>query len=428
MRLPATALTAAVLAGAMAIAVAGCGGSDAPVVSTAAGGSGGGPTSVSATSGRIAPDAQKVIDSTPQPPACAPGGLPADTAQATCQVFWNHILMWHRGPDVATGPVLVGADPGSMEYLGYRGSGSAQPWWGPNLPTGCEGTGSIERNGNYCGYRKPGLEFGKSTLIEARSTAPEAKSTVTWYFEPGGTRLGSVDFMASSTGGEGGTQYAFCGERAAARDNPSLHDWVSCSRANPEHDGAIINAQKASPDARPAASFGWVIESYPVLVRVTNQVPDTALVRPRTGRSDGVRYSNAATMWGANPRPVHRLDGPRATAGGQGPSGAEASWWLAGYRTRTGTGATVSVMGRLVAVPPSGRVPRVGRSRSIGRPFTYSADLTDLAKAGGAPRTVECVGSGRTPRTGGRCLVRFSPGGASVPAVVEVTLVPSAAA
>ena len=55
--------------------------------------------------------------------------------------------------------------------------------------------------------------------------------------------------------------------------------------------------------------------------------------------------------------------------------------------------------------------------------------LTDLATtAGAAPRTVECVGSGRTPRTGGKCLVRFSPGGPSVPAVVEVTLVPAAAA
>ena len=419
MRAPATALAAAVVAG--AIAVAGCGGSDAPVASTAAGGSGGGPASAPAASGRIASDAQKVIESNPQPKACAPGGLPADTGQATCQFFWNHMLMWQKGPDAATGPVLVGAGPNSMEYLGYRRESTAEPWWGPNLPTGCEGTGSIERNGNYCAWGKPGLEFGKSTLIEARSTGPEAKSVVSWYLEPGGVRLGPLDFMASSSGGQGGTQYAFCGRRAGT-DRQDWSEWVSCSRANPEHDGAIINAAKASPDARPAASFGWVLETYPVLVRVTNLLTDTALVTPRAGAGPGVTYSPTASMWGPNPGRVHRLDGPRAAAGGSGPSGAEASWWVAGYRKRTGEGATVSVLGQLVVVRASGVAP------SRGLQFLYRADLTQLAKtAGSQPQPVGCLGNGRSPSARGRCLVRFSPGGPSAPAVVEVTLVPGAA-
>ena len=418
MRAPAIVLSTAVAIG--VVGAAGCGGSDAPVATTTAGGSGGGPSSVAAAPSRITPEAQRVLDAYPETPVCGPGGLPANTQRATCQFFWNHMLVWQKGTDLKTGPVLVGAKPGSMVYLGYADGGTATPWWGPALPGGCAGTGSIERNGTYCAYAQPGLEFGKSTNIEARSTVPEAKSVVSWSLRPGDVSFGPEHFMVSSTGGQGGTQYAFCGARAASTNSPATQGWVSCSRANPERDGAGINTATASPDARPAAAFGWVIETYPVLVRVTNLLPDTRMMFPAAGTGDGAEHSADASMWGTAGGRERRLDGPRNTSTGSGPAGAEASWWVAAYRKRTGVDATVSVGSSISRVVASGTAPR-----RPGSNFRYTADLTELAKGAGAqPVPVACLSRG-APR--GRCLIRFTPGGVSSPAVVEVTVVPPAA-
>ena len=307
------------------VALVGCGGSDAP--STTAGEAGGGPAS---TQQRITSDARKVINSNPQLPVCNPGGLD-DEDEETCQHFWNHLLAWKTLTDPVQGPVLEGAPSssasGSMIYAGFTGQLDDEHWYGPNLPEGCAGTGSVKQNASYCKGKAPGLQFGKTTNIETYDNGSETKSTIAWDLSAGDVDFGTEYFMAYNDGGAGGTQYAFCGQRSGTGGGGG--QWVSCSRESA--DGAKINPDQPAGNDEDYASFGWVVEDYPILIGVQNRMPGTTLLLDAPSIEGGVAFSAAGSTKGA-------LDG---TASIKGAQNTDESLWIAGFRKRTGDGKVV---------------------------------------------------------------------------------------
>jgi len=330
-----TAIAAVTASIAVAIGLAGCGSSGSPQATTAA--DGGSPSSV-ANSGRITQAAQDMLADNPSTPTCNPGGLPNEDEE-TCQHFWNYLLRWKPATDPARGPLLDVAGAGSMTYVGFEGLLDDEHWWGPNgLQKKNADTGAVEacnsdRDANRCTGAY--LDSGKTTNIETLDNGSETKSRVTWALSAGDVDFGREHFMAYNNGGAGGEQYAFCGPRSEAAGSG---EWVSCSRTSP--DGADINTRQPSGNDEDYASYGWVVEDYPVLVGITNKIAGSALKFDQVPVGDGVEFSATASTAGV-------ATGRGEVVGNSGGSGS-ANAWLAGFRTRTGDGRVV-LTGRLRA-------------------------------------------------------------------------------
>ncbi len=385
-------LSVASLLAVIAIAGAGCGGSGG-TATTASSSGGGGPAS--APAGRIEPAARAVVDVTPATPVCDPGGLgPANRDEETCQWFWNHLLAWKQlgttDADLEAGPTLEGApsgtDFGSMIYKGFTGELGDEHYWGPDLPEGCEG--NKRKNPSYCVDKSPGLRFGKSTNIETIDRGTATQSTVEWKFTAGDVALGNERFTAYNDGGPGGTQWAFC--RGS--------EWVSCSRANASNDGADINTTQPE-DEEDYASYGWVIEAFPVLIRVRNRMPDSVLTLkpPLAG-------TLAYSAKGSSPKV---LEEGASMAG----SAENTKWvWLAGFRKRAGSAqATLEAM--LEATGSSQGEAYDGATVKITVDF----------KPGGQKPSCVVVGPEVTGDNA-KCETTMIAGGVSSPGVLSVTI------
>jgi len=389
----------AMLAVPMVVGVAACGSSDAPQATSAAGG--GSPSSATAADGRLTAAARKVITNYPSTPVCNPGGLP-DEDEETCQHFWNHMLQWTAITDATRGPVLDGAGAGSMIYEDYEALFNDRHWWGPNnLKKKDAATGKVsqcdsskEKESCYGAY----LEFGAATNIETYDTGNEVKSRVTWKLTAGDVAFGREYFTASNDGGKDGIQWAFCGPRS---EKGGSGEWVSCSRANAEGDGATINTDQPAGNDEDYASFGWVIEDYPVLVGIANQLADSRLdieQPPTPGR--GVALSRTGSSTGM-------VDGGAKLAGSAS-AVDQPLLWLAGFRSRTGEGA-ISIEGRLAPATDTAK-----DNAWSGAEVTVTVKFTKDVK------TCEVKNTDK----GGdqaKCEIRqFTPGGRSTPGVLLV--------
>ena len=394
------------------VALVGCGGSDAP--STTAGEAGGGPAS---TQQRITSDARKVINSNPQLPVCNPGGLD-DEDEETCQHFWNHLLAWKTLTDPVQGPVLEGAPSssasGSMIYAGFTGQLDDEHWYGPNLPEGCAGTGSVKQNASYCKGKAPGLQFGKTTNIETYDNGSETKSTIAWDLSAGDVDFGTEYFMAYNDGGAGGTQYAFCGQRSGTGGGGG--QWVSCSRAGDDGDGAKINPNQPAGNDEDYASFGWVVEDYPILIGVQNRMPRAVLTlgRPKSDAGSAAVFSETGSTAGV-------ITGKASL---QGAVTSRQALWIAGYRSRVGD-STVSVVGDLKASDSSGSGEAFdGAKISIKVDFAQRPSGTGTSSAAQAPVAPTCeVTSQATAGDNAKCeIIEFVKGGVSAPGVLRTVI------
>ena len=379
-----------VLAAVAVVALAGCGASDTPATSAAAGG----PSSAgSPAQARMTKEAYDVVNTTPGVPICDPGGLSeADQDEETCQWFWNRLLTWAPVTGAPSRPTLVPAT-NSMIYEGFTGEQGDTHWFGPEL-TNCDGTGSIKGNPDYCKGRTPGLEFDKSTNIETYDNGPTTQSTIAWRLSAGDVSFGTEYFTAHNDVGPGGTQWAFCGARSSKGNTDA---WVSCSRANAERDGAMVNTTQPPGNDEDYASFGWVVANYPVLVQVQDLVPKTTMTLARPAADADVQLSAAGSSPGAT----------QGTASVQGGRQRGNLLWLAGYRKRTGDG-TVGVSVGLTSATPA-----------------FDGTTAEVSVAFGGTTTPACRvrQPQQTPRTRVQCLVRFSPRNAPpYPAVLNVTL------
>ena len=393
--------------GLAALAVAGCGGSDAPPATTAA--SGGGPASAgsgpatagdgsaqdgSARTDYMSDETYIAVRDTPALPICNPGGLPNEDEE-TCQWFWNRLLTWAPVTGAPSRPTLVPAT-NSMIYEGFTGEQGDTHWFGPEL-TNCDGTGSIKGNPDYCKGRTPGLEFDKSTNIETYDNGPTTQSTIAWRLSAGDVSFGTEYFTAHNDGGPGGTQWAFCGARSSKGNTDA---WVSCSRANAERDGAMVNTTQPPGNDEDYASFGWVVANYPVLVQVQDLVPKTTMTLAGPTAGADVQFSAAGSSPGAT-------QGTASVQGGRQRGNPRNLIWLAGYRTRTGDG-TVGISVGLTSATPA-----------------FNGTTAEVSVGFGGTTTPECRvrQPQQTPRTRVQCLVRFSPRNAPpYPAVLNVTL------
>lgn len=389
-------VTAVGLTALAVIAVAGCGGADEATTTTPATTSAGGPSSVgSAAQARMTKEAYDVVNTRPGVPICDPGGLSeAQQDEETCQWFWNHLLAWKQlgttDADLEAGPTLEGApsgtDFGSMIYKGFTGELGDEHYWGPDLPEGCEG--NKRKNPSYCVDKSPGLRFGKSTNIETIDRGTATQSTVEWKFTAGDVALGNERFTAYNDGGPGGEQWAFC--RGS--------EWVSCSRANASNDGADINTTQPE-DEEDYASYGWVIEAFPVLIRVRNRMPDSVLTlkAPLAG-------TLAYSAKGSSPKV---LEEGASMAG----SADNNKWvWLAGFRKRAG-----SAQSTLEAI-----LEATGSSQGEaydGATVKITADF----KPGGQKPSCVVVGPEVTGDNA-KCETTLIAGGVSSPGVLSVTI------
>lgn len=401
--------SAATLLAAGCLVIAGCGGSDAPVTTNADGGE---PSTASQQ--RMTSEAFDVVSSSPNVPVCNPGGLP-DEDEETCNFFWNYLLAWDPLTDNTKGPLLGGAPSstttGAMVYGGFEALEGSSHWWGPNDLEGC--TGSISRNASYCKGVKPGLAFGKRTLIEAYDDGSAVKTRITWDLSAGDVKFGNEYFMAYNDGGSGGTQFAFCSTRSGAASG----QWVSCSRAGDDSDGAQINADQPADNNEDYASFGWVVENYPILIGINNTLPNSEFQLEQV-EGTGVAYSATGSS-------------PDALAGGKGgaklvgDANSQASLWVAGFRKRTGDGRA-SLTGRL-----SGTTEAARKSAFNGAPVTISVEFAQREKAVKTANGTEMrpvpptcrVNNTNKPGDNARCsIVQFTPGRASSPGVLLVAI------
>ena len=415
-------VTAVGLTALAVIAVAGCGGADEATTTTPATTSAGGPSSVgSAAQARMTKEAYDVVNTRPGVPICDPGGLSeAQQDEETCQWFWNHLLQWAPLANAESGPILT-ASTDSMIYEGFSGELSDTHYWGPDLPKGCEGTGDRKRNATYCKGRTPGLEFGKSTNIETYDNGSETRSTVAWKLSAGDVPFGIEYFTAYNNGGDGGDQWAFCGSRSSRKSGDG---WVSCSRANAENDGATINTQQPQRGNYDFASFGWVVEDFPILVGVTNRIPSTTITLDRPDQGADVRFSETGSSPGA-------LTGSAKLAGDRR---NRASIWVAGFRKRVGDGKvdlsfTISVTKPPVTTTtpdPPATTPALESDLGglNGASLEISVEFAQVGKTDGKPVPPTCQVKQAVGTGAAKCELSFFPGGVSSVGVLAATLLP----
>jgi hypothetical protein len=390
--------------------LAGCGGSSGTSSSTAASGGPAQATSTTAeASERVLPQAQAVINDYPSTPPCAPGGI-SWKDEEICQHFWNHMLAWQPLADAARGPTMAGAGRGSMIYEGYENLISAPHWWGPDI---CGG--NPKENANHCKGTQPGLVFGNSgALVESFDDGTEVKARVAWALRPGDVAFGNEYFMAYNNGGDGGSQHAFC----SARSGSASGEWVSCSRVS--EDGAQISTELPHDVSSSAdyASYGWVLENYPVLVGIHNGIPNSKLVVNSAPTPVGVRFSPQASSPGIT-------KGNASIAGSSDTSSP--ALWLAGYRTRTSDGS-VTITGKLVADDPK----EAGYSGALATVVVEFAQRDKEQKKSVDGREVverkpvDPTCTVQTPTSVGdkaKCVVvEWIPGGRSEPGVLRVEI------
>jgi len=398
------------LSAAACLGVIGCGGSDDPAATTASGGQ---PSAASQQ--RMTDEAFQVVSSTPVVPVCNPGSLPNEDEE-TCNHFWNHMLAWKPITDATAGPMLEGAPSsstaGAMVYGGFEALEGSSHWWGPNGLDGC--TGNIKQNADYCKGVAPGLEFGKKTLIEAYDDGSAVKTRITWNLTAGDVRFGNEFFMAYNDGGAGETQYAFCSLRSGSNSG----QWVSCSRSG-DGDGAQINTDQPAGNDEDYASFGWVVENYPVLVSINNTLPDSRFQMESAGGT-GVAFSTKGSTAGA------LVSGSKG-ATLDGAIDSQASMWVAGFRKRTGDGL-VALKGRL-----SGTSTTAKDSAFNGAPVAISVEFAQREKttktAAGTeskpvPPSCKVSNTNRGGDTAKCSVIEFIPGGVSTPGILQVAIQP----
>jgi len=211
--------------------------------------------------------------------------------------------------------------------------------------------------------------------------------------------FGREYFYASNDGGKGGNQSAFCAGRSGKGGSG---EWVSCSNANAERDGAVINTDQPPGNDEDYASFGWVIEDYPVLVGIGNQLAGSKLEIDQFPTGDNVQFSKRASSAGM-------LAGTASIEGTAGAKGLP-QLWLAGYRTRTGEGA-VSIAGTL----------RPAKDDFADNAWN-GAEVTITAKFAKDVRTCEVRNTGKAGDQA-KCDIReFTAGSPSRPGVLLVTI------
>lgn len=387
---PRTTIAVALAGLAAAAVLAGCGGSDTPAATTAA--DGGSPAS--SAQNRMTAAAFTVVSNYPRTPICNPGGLPNEDEE-TCAHFWNHMLQW-TSFNSKTGPTLDGVGNGSMIYKGFTGLQDDTHWWGPSDLQNC--TGNIKQNPNYCVDVQPGLLFGKKTNIETYDNGSETESEVTWKLQSGDVNFGEQTFRARNNGGAGGSQGSSC--------RPG--QWISCSKDGGQ---AVVENQQPEGNDEDYASFGWVIETYPILVRIENKLPGAQLVEARAAGQQ-VAFSR-------NQSSPSLID---TSTDGAKLADAESSLWAAGFRTREGDGL-VSVTGRLEGTGEA------GKSNSYhNAPFSLSVEFAQKEKGTGTtkqPVAPSCkVQNTNVGGDSAKCLIKeFLPGGRSEAGVLQVSIV-----
>jgi len=391
----AVAVSAVLLAG----VITGCGSSDP--ATTATSGSGGPSQAQPASAGaeRIDSAVQDVLSNYPSTPICNPGGLPIEDEE-TCQHFWNYMLAWQPLTDAEGGPTLAGAGAGSMIYGGFEGlfpdagGGRSSHWWGPDI---CGG--NPRGNTTHCKGARPGLLFGKRALVETEDNGDAVKSRVTWALAPGDVTFGNEYFLAYNNGGAGGDQYAFC----STRSGHTSGQWVSCSRTS--DDGAQINTAQPAGNNEDYASYGWVLEDYPILIGIRNGISGSTFVVNARPSTAGVAFSTNAST-------------PGITTGNASLKGSSAAsspgLWLAGFRTRTGNGV-VSVTGKLMADKPE-------NAGYNGASVVLKADFSQASGETAGARSCKVLAHAALGDQAKCSIVEWVPGGRSAPGVFRVEI------
>ena len=385
-----------------AMLLAGCGGS--ADMQSSSGSTGGGPASASTTAGpRVADEAAKIIGSSPDVPVCNPGSLPNEDEE-TCAHFWNHLLAWQpldAATQAASGPTMAGAGKGSMKYEGFQALEGASHWWGPNF---CGGNPKSPTN---CVANAAGLPFGQQTLVETYDDGSAVKSRVIWSLNPGDVSFGKEFFTAYNDGGMGGTQYAFCSTRGGTPSG----QWVSCSPSS--DDGATINCNQPADNNEDYCSFGWVVEDYPVLVGVSNALPDSRFRMSKPPSLQGVMLTAQGSSKGV-------VAGNASVA--SKPTGAAPALWFAGYRQRAGADdfGSITIQGTLESTTTKGGTT----STPVETGFEGATVTVSVRFIKGAKTEPTCkVSAGVAAGDQAKCdITEFSPGGVSTPGILTVVI------